>query len=166
MGIYHQGGVIAAQIWLAQKENALAEDLALQGGMDQVLWWKTYSPPIYLLGSSQINTTDLMGMPLPNVQRRVQGILGHNCYAGTTVGLVVPWSSIELEAWRAQGETSGVQFRELWRWTQHLNLDDLDFENQGVWGTLKRALGRRGLVVWGVQRVCVERANHVLGGDW
>ena len=166
MGVYHQGGIIAAQIWLAQQGKRAAEGLPLQGGMNQVLWWKTYSPPIYLLGPSQINTTDLMGISFPELQRQVQGALGQDCHVGIKLGLVAPSSSSDIEAWRAQGETSGVRLEELWSWQQHVNLDDMDFENEGVWKTLKRVVGRRGLVVWGVKRVCAEGASQVLGGDW
>ncbi|OQV05120.1 hypothetical protein CLAIMM_09910 isoform 3 [Cladophialophora immunda] len=37
---------------------------------------------------------------------------------------------------------------------RHLNLDDLDFGDDGVWPTLERVVGRRGLGVWRVDRLC------------
>ena len=166
MGIYHQGGVVPAQTWLAQQQHSQSENSIWQEKMNEVLWWRTYSPPIYLLGNSGINTTDLMGIPYAEMQGRVQGVLGHDCNTGTKVGLVAPWSSMELERWRNEGKASGLRFDELFRWQKHLNLDDVDFGEEGVWGTLARVLGKRGLVVWGLQRLCAEGPGPALGGDW
>jgi phosphatidylinositol glycan class Z len=43
---------------------------------------------------------------------------------------------------------------ELWRYRQHIGLDDLDFGDDGVWPTLERVVGRRGLVAWDVRQAC------------
>ena len=90
------------------------------------------------------------------------------------MGLVAPWSSLELDLRRENGgkkeEGDGVIFDKLWRYDRHLNLDDLDIVGEGVGGTLRRVLGRRGLVVWGVRRVCDGQkdagAGLKLGRDW
>ena len=37
---------------------------------------------------------------------------------------------------------------------RHVNLDDLDFGDDGVVETLKRVVGRRGLGLWRVERIC------------
>ena len=37
---------------------------------------------------------------------------------------------------------------------RHFNLDDMDFGDDGVWPTLERVVGRRGLGVWKVDRIC------------
>lgn len=44
--------------------------------------------------------------------------------------------------------------RNLKTWRKHLNLDDLDFGDDGVLPTLRRVVGRRGLGIWRVERVC------------
>lgn len=38
--------------------------------------------------------------------------------------------------------------------SRHVNLDDLDFGDDGVWPTLERVVGRAGLGVWKVDRIC------------
>lgn len=40
---------------------------------------------------------------------------------------------------------------------RHINLDDMDFGDDGVWGTLERVIGRRGLGVWRVERICKDQ---------
>lgn len=45
---------------------------------------------------------------------------------------------------------------------KHVNLDDLDFGDDGVIETLKRVIGRRGLGIWKVERVC--EVNDPMGG--
>lgn len=48
--------------------------------------------------------------------------------------------------------TLGLKMVGMWR--KHVNLDDLDFGDDGVAETLRRVVGRRGLGVWKVERVC------------
>ena len=38
--------------------------------------------------------------------------------------------------------------------TFDIGLDDLEFGDDGVWPTLERVIGRRGLIVWRVSRDC------------
>lgn len=75
------------------------------------------------------------------------------------LGLVAPASSVELNAWKEGGregaKEGGFTLEEVWRYERHLNLDDLDVGGEGVWGTVRRVVGRRGLVVWRVGRRCV-----------
>ncbi|KAI1611931.1 alpha 1,2-mannosyltransferase Smp3 [Exophiala viscosa] len=42
----------------------------------------------------------------------------------------------------------------IFTYRQHVNLDDMDFGDDGVTPTLKRVVGRRGLGVWKVDRIC------------
>jgi len=67
--------------------------------------------------------------------------------------LVAPLSASFLDDYVGK-TTSGLQFNEVWRYRRHLNLDDLDFGDDGVWPTLKRVVGRRGLAVWRVTKNC------------
>ncbi|KAL8679221.1 MAG: hypothetical protein Q9186_004463 [Xanthomendoza sp. 1 TL-2023] len=143
MGIYHQGGVVPAQIWLGQQHQ---HELA----STKVFWWKTYSPPVWLLGGTDIVTVDLMGMEVEAMLDRVSGAIGDTTGdEPRSVGLVAPRSSVELDAWMEK-TGSVMVFEELWKTDNHLNFDDLDFEADGIWGTLERVVGRRGLVIWKV----------------
>lgn len=160
MGVYHQGGVIPAQIWLGEQDSL---------GLSEVLWWRTYSPPIWLLGGNNLTTTDLMGMDFERLRGVVDAKVGGCGDVG--LGLVAPASSVELDAWKEGGREDGgweegkegpkverkegeYTLEEVWRYERHLNLDDLDFGGEGVWGTVMRVVGRRGLVVWRVGRRC------------
>ncbi|KAK5272219.1 alpha 1,2 mannosyltransferase [Exophiala xenobiotica] len=42
----------------------------------------------------------------------------------------------------------------IFTYRQHINLDDMDFGDDGVLPTLHRVIGRRGLGVWKVDRIC------------
>ena len=139
MGIYHQGGVIPTQLWLGQ-QNGL--------GLAEVLWWRTYSPPVWLLDGKGILTTDLMGMRI----EKMMGMVAERVeMCDQRIGLVAPRSSVDLDAWM---NGNGLIFDELWAHTQHVNLDDLDIGGDGIWATLERVIGRRGLVFWSVRKRC------------
>jgi GPI mannosyltransferase 4 len=47
-----------------------------------------------------------------------------------------------------------LQMTNLATFRNHINLDDMDFGDDGVWPTLQRVVGRRGLGVWKVDRIC------------
>lgn len=158
MGVYHQGGVLPAQTWLGQQKE-------LTANLSEVLWWRTYSPPIWLLDHNHLKSTDLMGVPFLILQRHIKTSLGPDCDPNKSIGLVVPYSSVELDATFSADE-QGLELEEMWRYSRHLNLDDLDFADDGVWGTLMRVVGRRGLVVWRVKRRCTETGAKTMQGDW
>lgn len=164
MGVYHQGGVVPAQTWLGQQTK-------LGVSMGEVFWWRTYSPPIWLLDHNPIRTTDLMGIPFATLQTQVETALGSECNPNESVGLVAPYSSMEIDHWIVtSAENQAFAFEEIWRYGQHLNLDDLDIGEEGIWRTLGRVVGRRGLVVWKVRRVCGVRMGEEVRGimreDW
>ncbi|KAI4226095.1 MAG: hypothetical protein L6R36_003449 [Xanthoria steineri] len=146
MGIYHQGGVVPAQLWLGQQRQ-------YDSGLSKVFWWRTYSPPVWLLGGGELLTVDLMGMKAEEMMDRVSGATeGYKGGDPTSVGLVAPKSSVDLDAW-IEKTKSVMVFEQLWTTGNHLNLDDLDFEADGIVGTLERVVGRRGLVIWKVSRI-------------
>ena len=139
--------------------------------MVEVLWWRTYNPPIWLLDHNPISTTDLMGIPFASLQTHVETALGSGCDTTKSIGLVAPYSSMEIDLWIAENaKHQAFAFEEIWRYSRHLNLDDLDIGEEGVWGTLKRVVGRRGLIVWKVQRLCglgtKDGARHIIYRDW
>ncbi|MCJ1472805.1 alpha 1,2 mannosyltransferase [Lambiella insularis] len=154
MGIFHQGGVIPMQIWLGehQQPQKLGAD---------ILWWRTYSPPVWLLdgkaSEAGLQTIDLMGMPaakfLATIESKSVSCTGRST-APKEIIVVAPRSSTELDPYRA-GEEKEWRWEELWTEWRHLNLDDMEWAEEGVSGTLRRVVGRRGLTAWRVGRICV-----------
>lgn len=55
------------------------------------------------------------------------------------------------------GPKTTLGLRSVQTWRQHVNLDDMDFGDDGVLPTLRRVVGRRGLGIWRVERVCDGR---------
>ncbi|WVW80343.1 hypothetical protein I302_102323 [Kwoniella bestiolae CBS 10118] len=141
MGVYHQGGIVPVQLHIS-------ENIAGKGkGEVDVYWWKTYSPPIWLLGddSQGVNTIRVFSgdviQPIKD-----SAVLDQE----KTTYLVAPWSSTSLDQYVNAGLEDGeIRLEEVWRYDRHLNLDDLD----ELRGTIHRVLGRRGLVLWKVHKL-------------
>ncbi|KAE8450199.1 alpha 1,2 mannosyltransferase [Mollisiaceae sp. DMI_Dod_QoI] len=153
MGVYHQGGIVPTQVFLSKQPDAT-----------QAIWWKTYSPPVWLLnGKNEVLTThDIMGMKGPLMIREIAALATcHKSSENATAYLeekegtylIAPLSATFLHNYTSNLET-GLRFQEVWRYKQHLNLDDLDFGDDGFWNTIKRVIGRRGLGAWRVTKDC------------
>lgn len=69
----------------------------------------------------------------------------------TSVFVVAPRSRTDLDEWR-DGRGRGWRWEEVWTEWRHLNLDDVDFGEEGFGGTVRRVVGRRGLTAWKVRR--------------
>lgn len=166
MGVYHQGGIVPAQLAMRSivESNTLAQGIKTVPDAS-VFWWKTYSPPQWLLGpnpdtnqTGTIDTIDLMGIPgLEMIKHLDQTV--PRCPTTSPVYLVAPTSATFLDEYTAPSSlvhphSPNLQLYRLWTHRKHLNLDDLDFGDDGVVPTLKRVLGRRGLAVWSVRRAC------------
>ncbi|KAI8203588.1 hypothetical protein K4K58_005798 [Colletotrichum sp. SAR11_239] len=155
MGVYHQGGIVPGQVFLSKQPDAT-----------QAVWWKTYTPPIWLLnGKNEVLTTrDVMGMKGEALLKELDSLATCDTPAdrrnseylkeknGTY--LIAPASATWIDPYLSNKGLKGLRFREVWRYRQHLNLDDLDFGDDGVWNTLARVIGRRGLVAWRVTKSC------------
>jgi len=156
MGSYHQGGIVPTQFHLSGIEDAT-----------QAVWWKTYSPPIWLLnGKNEVLTThDLMGVRSDVMMRELQALA--TCHgappseAANGTYLVAPLSATFLNTYLAQEGRGqeGLRFEKVWQYRKHLNLDDLDFGDDGVWPTLRRVVGGRGLGTWRVTKDCEARSR-------
>lgn len=159
MGTFHQGGVVPMQLHLGQQKG-------LSQNISQVIWWRTYSPPVWLHGHNTIQTIDIMGVPFPSLEECVGATLGPECSLGKRIGLVAPYSSIQLDEWI--NNTNGLKTEKMWHYARHINLDDLDIGEEGAWDTVGRVVGRRGLTFWTVTRVCRgdEEKRAALTGDW
>lgn len=188
MGIYHQGGVIPAQLAVPSLIVQSLNTSFSEAHNIEVFWWKTYPPPTFLLGPPplhpvtnrplNLSTVPLMGFPQ---QELVFMLMQHmpTCDPGlierltthrekTDVYVVAP-----LSAWRLNEPHPPVSdfsfsvtfnlpparlhMRNIATFRQHINLDDMDFGDDGFRNTLKRIIGRRGLGVWQVDQIC---GNH------
>jgi phosphatidylinositol glycan class Z len=149
MGTFHQGGVVPAQMYIAQADN-----------VRHAVWWKTYSPPIWLLDGKigDVETTDFMGAPLETVFKELMTSVPCSKKENSDVILIAPASATALDIYVANSTEDvarkGVVLKERARFNKHISLDDLDFAEDGVWPTLQRVFGRRGLVIWDVERRC------------
>lgn len=77
-----------------------------------------------------------------------------SCESISSTYLVAPTSAEYLDAYLDSNSDTGLLLSPVWVYRNHLNLDDLDFADDGIWPTLKRVVGRRGLGVWAVSRFC------------
>ena len=178
MGVYHQGGVIPAQIAMPQVvRSANASNVT-------VFWWKTYPAPTYLVGappldpvsnkSFNITTVPIMGLS----EQGLKDMLLASNYAvdcveesspsspSSAIFLAAPLSAHLFDdrpadqaksfLVREKEELPGgriLRFTKRYIYRRHVNLDDLDFADDGVFGTFGRVFGRAGLGVW---RVCTD----------
>ena len=146
-GSYHQGGIIPAQRFIEKQTNVA-----------QVFWWKTYSPPMWLDGElGRIKTKDLMGMPEDDFIGEMFNKPECEIDRKPRSLLVAPASATFLDEYIEKGSTrlsATVRFQELFRHNKHIGLDDLDFGGDGIWKTLQRVVGRRGLGVWQINKKC------------
>ncbi|KAI9762335.1 MAG: hypothetical protein M4579_000484 [Chaenotheca gracillima] len=168
MGVYHQGGVVPTQINFAnQPDEAFPVDT-------HIFWWKTYTPPVWLLDGKNANITthDLMGLAPSLLRDQLVAIApcqGPDTDKTTATYLVAPDSATYLDRFprgpsslSSTPEAGNVKVQEdpsltlelTYNHPRHLNLDDLDFGDDGVWNTLTRVIGRRGLSTWRVTKDC------------
>ncbi|KAI1326061.1 GPI mannosyltransferase 4 [Xylariaceae sp. FL0255] len=155
MGTYHQAGIVPAQVFLSNQPDAT-----------EAIWWKTYMPPIWLLNGKNavLHTKDVASMPGEELLEELNRIATCDTpadrrsreYLKETSGayLVAPLSATWLDPYLGNKGLDGLRFREIWRTSKHLNLDDLDWGDDGIWPTLKRVIGRRGLAAWRVTKSC------------
>ncbi|OQO04498.1 hypothetical protein B0A48_09420 [Cryoendolithus antarcticus] len=163
-GTYHQGGIVSAQTWVAAQPN-----------VTDLYYWKTYSPPHYLLdgravlygdqgdigqngSSSTIEVIDLMGLDGSLlVTQMASAMYCASIPPWSRTFLVAPASATFLDQFTITGTVDrstvdrshyDLQLKEVWRHRAHIGMDDLDFGEDGIWPTLQRVIGRRGLVIW------------------
>ncbi|KAF2868415.1 GPI mannosyltransferase 4 [Massariosphaeria phaeospora] len=153
MGVYHQGGIVPVQMQIAKTNETVTH----------AFWWKTYSPPIWLLNgkNEEMKTIDLMGMPGEQMLAEVKTSLPPcrtrkppKIEGKGAIYLVAPRSAYFLNPYHDPSSREDISLEEIWSYRRHVNLDDMDFADDGLTKTLRRVLGDRGLVVWRVTRNC------------
>jgi GPI mannosyltransferase 4 len=167
MGVYHQGGIVPAQIAIPH----LVETRNTSISHVEVFWWKTYPPPTYLLGAPRINITSVpsMGMPQSELLQTLSDNIeehGTSCLLPSILKARKDfYIAAPLSAWRTGKpfnkkdlsfltDRPALNLTHLATFPKHINLDDMDFGDDGVYNTLTRMVGRRGLGVWHVERIC------------
>lgn len=149
MGVYHQGGVVPTQVFLSKQPDAT-----------QAIWWKTYSPPIWLLNGKNevLDTHDLMGIKgelmIEEVIKLATCLPKSRDELTEATYLIAPTSATFLDKYTTN--QSDLYFDEAWRYENHFNLDDMDFGDDGFWNTITRVIGRRGIAAWRVTKTCPE----------
>ncbi|KAF1813536.1 hypothetical protein P152DRAFT_323477 [Eremomyces bilateralis CBS 781.70] len=188
MGTYHQGGVVRVQGWLAhnlqlnQKLGAatialpppaaqIAVDPPMNVTVREIIWWKTYSPPLWILNGANgvVETVDMMGAERAVVLDRLKVGTRKACYPTERSGLseavfLVAPKAVRLlgpgdQSYGVVGEKNfgrgrGLRVRMEHLDTRHVGMDDLDWGTDGVIGTLWNLVSERGLVVWSIWRDC------------
>lgn len=154
MGIYHQGGIIPTQIAipsLIESHHGTRSSTTTA----TVFWWKTYPAPRYLLGNTthDITTIDLMGFPISDLPSRLETDVA-SCPSLFTHSSAATFFVAPLSAPTPDWKTHELNATQIWTYRRHINLDDLDIPGDGLLGTLRRVVGRRGLGVWTVERIC------------
>ncbi|EEA24506.1 alpha 1,2 mannosyltransferase [Talaromyces marneffei ATCC 18224] len=172
MGVYHQGGVVPTQLAMP---SIVSSTMAQRTQNDKlnvtVFWWKTYSPPLWLLGDNSelqadIQTRDLMGMRGADMIKEIDStvptcpsLLSSSKDRNNLIFLVAPRSATFLDTYTSASASSSsdappqLNLTEQWTYPNHLNLDDMDFGDDGFISTIYRVIGRRGLTVWSVERI-------------
>lgn len=84
MGIYHQGGVIPAQLQVPEQVKSFTSSSSVSSNITSatIFWWKTYPPPTYLLGNAaplDISTIPLMGLSQPEMLYELSSALSFSC---------------------------------------------------------------------------------------
>ncbi|KAH3682334.1 hypothetical protein WICPIJ_006706 [Wickerhamomyces pijperi] len=115
MGSFHQRGVIVA-----------LDHLREVGFNGTQIWWKTYKPPTWILGSNHINIggfkdksaniIDLMGASSDELIESFKDVSSGNTY------LITPRSSVPL----LESLEPFVKLDKLWSYDYHLDLDHFD----------------------------------------
>ncbi|KAH6918028.1 GPI mannosyltransferase 4 [Coprinopsis sp. MPI-PUGE-AT-0042] len=140
MGLYHQAGIVPAQDFLARHTNAT-----------DILYWKTYMPPTWLLGpaSRPIRVVDVPS-PVHQLVDTLHQAIGE-LETPKELYLVAPLSATALDP-LTDNPGNGWRLERVWATQRHLNLDDLDIGDDGLGPTIGRVIGRRGLAIWRVDK--------------
>jgi len=148
MGFYHQGGVVRAQqaIWKYSQQSLI----------DGVIWWKTYPPPDWILGSQagKLHVHDLMGADPAVLEETVRRSV--MCVPWThrkSFLLVMPLSTKGIASY-FDPQTGPFHLTQAASFDTHITLDDMDFPIDGIIPTITRVIGKRGLGVFHVHRHC------------
>lgn len=129
MGLFHQGGVIPVLEYSRQKFVANNEDFVQ-------IWWRTYTPPSWILGSKDCKTVQLKDFNNSIIQRHddllidsmgadsseIEGLISSLRNANKKAFLVAPIASINCEF-------NNENLKLVWLYYYHVDLDHLNFKS-------------------------------------
>ena len=196
MGVFHQGGIVPAQLVIPElvKTHTLQCQSA-EVFWWKTYPAPTYllgHQPVLGADSKSINitTTTLMGMPQDKLVAAIYAAVNKQSppcensfldYFSFGKKYSDTYLAAPLSAWRLDDLPSmsnfsfsidsipsqAMQFTNIYTTRRHINLDDMDFGDDGVVPTISRVVGRRGLGVWRVTRDCSpkEKVKTPAKGD-
>lgn len=100
MGIYHQGGIIPAQLQVPEQVKSFTSTSSYSSNATfaTIFWWKTYPPPTYLLGNTaplNISTIPLMGLSQPEMLSKLSSALPSHCSTTVSMTTIPPTQQID-----------------------------------------------------------------------
>lgn len=118
MGVFHQGGVVPILSYIRENE--------LKGTQ---IWWHTYSPPPWFLGSHSVETTSLDGVKRYDKDYIIIDAMGLDLEQVEAslykreepVYLITPIASFH--------NFNDSRFKPVYNYTYHIDLDHLDWRN-------------------------------------
>ena len=188
MGVFHQGGVVPAQLAIPElvKTHTLqahSAEVFWWKTYPAPTYLLGHQPVLGTDGKSiNISTVTLMGMPQEKLVATIYATVDKkspHCeasfldffsfgkkYSDTYV-------AAPLSAWRLDDLPSisnfsfgidlmpsqAMQFTNIYTTRRHVNLDDMDFGDDGFVPTISRVVGRRGLGVWRVTKDCSPKGK-------
>lgn len=125
MGIFHQGGVAGA---LDHMHSSLPDSYVQ-------VWWRTYTPPTWLLGtedlemvsinhSVEVNSPKLIIDTMGSDQENVNSLIEELQNNGKPIYLVAPIASMNCEF------DSSMNLELQWKYLYHVDLDHLNFSSK------------------------------------
>ena len=182
MGVYHQGGVVPGQIAMPQiAKSANASDVTVFWWKTYPA--PTYLIGASSVDAESNKPINISTVPLMGLSEKgLKEMLFNSSYVADCIGKPPPPSSASSAVFLAaplsahffdgrpadQAEPFFVRDKQEspgggrlfltreYLYHKHVNLDDLDFAEDGVFGTLGRVFGKAGLGIWRVRRDCRE----------
>ena len=188
MGVFHQGGIVPAQLDIPDlvKTHTLhtqSAEVFWWKTYPAPTYLLGHQPVLGTDGKSiNISTVTLMGMPQDKLVAAIYAAVDKQSppcemsfldYFSFGKKYSDTYLAAPLSAWRLDDLPStnnfsfsmdlmppqAMQFTNIYTTRRHINLDDMDFGDDGLVPTISRVVGRRGLGVWRVTRDCSPKAK-------
>lgn len=144
IGVFHQGGVVPAMTYLHEslyEQNEIQQKNSQQPATEAIaqIWWRTYSPPTWMLGDTQ-NSTQFITLNDDNVDFNIDTSKSNLLFDTMGLDIAQLLKVIELvksTATKTYLITPVVSFKQhihlphhcVWEYHYHLDMDHLDFSH-------------------------------------
>ena len=165
MGIFHQGGVVPVQMHIGAYDGSNSF-----GNVQTVIWWKTYTPPVWLLGHRGLDPTEIRIVDLMGASRQtvVDSIVANTVcddpgdvrQSETSTTLVITPRSANAQSLAQESNSTPnpgskqIVLREIWTYSLHLSLDNMDWATDGAWATITKLITQRGISIYQAYVIC------------